>query len=794
MHSSWLASGRDSETDSLGMPLVLLEGGRYVRGTDGGERAITKAFPLSTSTQFFGNAEFPAHVTWITKPFWIGKHEVTVGQWKKFVDATGYVTTAEQYSEGIVGWSPTPEDEPLYHSHDFERKSEFTWKKPGFEQTDDHPVVGVSWIDARAFLDWLSEEEEGTYRLPTEAEWEFACRAGSEGWFSFGDEPRGVVHRHANLGNVELEKYRTHSAERQWLLDWTQEPEDGHVFTAPVGSYEPNAFSLHDMHGNVWEMCQDLWLDTFYKRYDWPERGRPRGTAIDPVNESEPQTEANRFRTIRGGSWYNGPVICRASNRTGWDEPDAACYVGFRVVREVDQGASIAVKEALEKEQAARAVVEKFGGDFYATRGLDLEVRFEKTAFSNEALVALAGIPGIESLSLAYDENVILSAADLAAISNITSLKELEFRAGFDLSEVDLGVLANLPGLESLQFSRSTSLTDEKIAELGDLTTLKTFRCYGASGGLTDAGISCLSPNRGLESLELFEVNANGSFISKFSGCPLTVFALTRGSEDESGLIDENARKLEGFSDLTKLQLTQQGLITDLTLLSLGNLTNLEDLGLHGCSGLSADGFGPLGELINLRSLNLQGTPAGDKAVAALSSIPRIETLRLGAGNLTDRGFADLAKMFSIQNLYIEDCAATDAGLPHIGRINRLKRLDIGGPNFTGAELGPIARLPEINDVKLRSPALTDLVFEQFARSKSLRKLRLVERGWQPPGAFTNEGILAIAPATWLTELWLPRNDTGITEEGMKELGKLMPKTSVIPYSVDWDRPEEAGE
>ncbi|MEK6234483.1 MAG: formylglycine-generating enzyme family protein, partial [Planctomycetales bacterium] len=173
-------------TDAAGHRLRRLTGGRFIQGTSGGETVLKRAFPLSTTGQFQGNAEDPAHVAWITKPFYLAEREVTVGQFKAFVAATGYRTSAERGEAKMVGWDPTDADAPLYKSLDFRRTAEFNWKNPGFKQADDHPVVGVSWQDAQAYCEWLGKKEGASYRLPTEAEWEFACRAGSTTWFSFG--------------------------------------------------------------------------------------------------------------------------------------------------------------------------------------------------------------------------------------------------------------------------------------------------------------------------------------------------------------------------------------------------------------------------------------------------------------------------------------------------------------------------------------------------------------------------------------------------------------------------------
>ena len=107
----------------------------------------------------------------ITRPFYLGVTEVTRGQFRRFVDDAGYQTEAEKDGKGGCGWNE--------ETKKFEQNPRYTWQNPGFEQTDEHPVVNVSWNDAQAFIGWLSRKEGKTYRLPTEAEWEYACRAGT---------------------------------------------------------------------------------------------------------------------------------------------------------------------------------------------------------------------------------------------------------------------------------------------------------------------------------------------------------------------------------------------------------------------------------------------------------------------------------------------------------------------------------------------------------------------------------------------------------------------------------------
>jgi formylglycine-generating enzyme required for sulfatase activity len=154
-------------------------------------------------------------------------------------------------------------------------------------------VVFVTWNDARAFCDWLSKKEGKQYRLPTEAEWEYACRAGSPSRFHFGND------------EAELGQYA-----------WYSENSKGQ--THPVGQKKANAFGLHDMHGNVWQWCAD-WYDSAY--YQNSPKEDPQG----------PNT-AGASRVIRGGSWDDSPRLCRSAYRP-CDAPSSRLSdLGFRVV------------------------------------------------------------------------------------------------------------------------------------------------------------------------------------------------------------------------------------------------------------------------------------------------------------------------------------------------------------------------------------------------------------------------------------------------------------------------------
>ncbi|MEI8376521.1 MAG: SUMF1/EgtB/PvdO family nonheme iron enzyme, partial [Planctomycetota bacterium] len=183
-------------------------------------------------------------------------------------------------------------------------------RNAGFEQTDEHPVVNVSWNDAVAFCEWLSKKEKKTYRLPTEAEWEYACRAGTTTRYSSGDDPETL----AKVGNVADATAKAQFPD----LTWTIKASDGYVFTSPVGSFQPNAFGLYDMHGNAWQWCADWYGEDYYAK----------SPADDP---SGPTTGSGRV--LRGGGWYGRAGSCRSAHRDRITPEIRSNSLGFRVSR-----------------------------------------------------------------------------------------------------------------------------------------------------------------------------------------------------------------------------------------------------------------------------------------------------------------------------------------------------------------------------------------------------------------------------------------------------------------------------
>ena len=290
--------------------------------------------------------ESPRHVVEISRPFYLAAHETTVAQFRRFVNSTGYQTTAEVDEEGGFGW----------REGKWVQSPDFNWKNIGFEQSDDHPVGNVSWEDANEYCKWLSSEEKATFRLPTEAEWEYACRAGSTTWFHNGDRDEGLK-LIANIADQSLSEI---SESVEWGRSWN----DGYPFTAPVGKFQPNPLGLYDMHGNVWEWCHD-WYGTSY--YGSSPTSDPQGPSLEQLQEMAAEQrlrdiadarqkakdspgERNQYElrmleelepdqqyhVFRGGGWDNYPGFCRSADRySSHSRRIRTQWAGFRVVREI---------------------------------------------------------------------------------------------------------------------------------------------------------------------------------------------------------------------------------------------------------------------------------------------------------------------------------------------------------------------------------------------------------------------------------------------------------------------------
>ena len=302
--------------NSIGTTMVLIPPGDFLMGSsDAQVETILKVaaeLGIDQRTQDRIRAqERPQHRMRIARPFLLAATEVTIAQFREFVSATGYRTDAEVLGTGnsAVPTEAAPKD-----------RNEFTWRSPGFVQQENAAVSQVSWNDAVAFCNWLSRREDLTpcyiqdpdagwklqpendgYRLPYESQWEYACRAGTTGQYSFGDEYQ-LLSKYDWYGRIGKNETRT------------------------VGTKLPNAFGLYNMHGNVGEWCQDFYDPNFYQTSN---RDNPTG----PAKPLAPK----RRRVIRGGDWWTTAVRCRSAFRGYGDQVTRSDDLGFRLARSLQQ-------------------------------------------------------------------------------------------------------------------------------------------------------------------------------------------------------------------------------------------------------------------------------------------------------------------------------------------------------------------------------------------------------------------------------------------------------------------------
>lgn len=301
--------------NSLGMRFVRIPAGTYNMGNDEAVQTLAAAYPHLEPRRLAAlQDEAPVHRVHITRAFYLGKTEVTVGQFQHFLQASGYVPESIADGTGGHGYNAGYDPATTQRGDAFEgRNPRYSWQNPGFAQSADHPVVNVTWNDAVAMAAWLSQREGALYRLPTEAEWEYACRAGSQQRYAGSDDPKSLL-RSANTFDAD--------AAKNWPK-WQNQAlpgSDGFAFTAPVASFPANAFGLHDMLGNVWEWTADWHGDTYY--------------AHSPTNDPQGPAQGS-VRVRRGGSWHTWALYARCAYRN-WNSPETRyTLVGFRLVREL---------------------------------------------------------------------------------------------------------------------------------------------------------------------------------------------------------------------------------------------------------------------------------------------------------------------------------------------------------------------------------------------------------------------------------------------------------------------------
>ena len=268
--------------------MVVIPAGTFVMGSPDGETPVTgldgkpKPGPLAPKEERRGTNEGPQHEVKIAGAFAAGKYAVTFEEWDECVALSACPPASDSgYGRGR------------------------------------RPVINVSWEDAKKYVAWLSSMTGKDYRLLSEAEWEYAARAGSRTAYSFGDyyPPSKRICEYANFADISLDR----QSKRQGLtVSASDLCDDGHIVTAPVGSFKPNAFGLYDMHGNVFQWTENCYADNY-------EGASADGAPVTTKNCSS--------RVVRGGSWYGTPEYLRSAYRDRLTPVNRVNSIGFRVGR-----------------------------------------------------------------------------------------------------------------------------------------------------------------------------------------------------------------------------------------------------------------------------------------------------------------------------------------------------------------------------------------------------------------------------------------------------------------------------
>jgi eukaryotic-like serine/threonine-protein kinase len=512
-------------TNSLGMKFELIPPGKFTMGSPKIEidRCLDVLREAPTWVQDHIKREGPQHAVEITQPFYLGATEVTVRQYRQFIEAN-----------------------PNYNADDGR------WRNPGCPQTDDHPVVTVSWQNAVDFCNWLSKTEGKEYRLPTEAEWEFGCRTGKSGTrYGFGDD------------DDQLAEYA-----------WFNMNAPGG--TQAVGGKKPNDWSLYDTHGNVWEWCQDRvggMVDVHaFRGGGWKNEALKLRSACCPsIPDSEPSNQDIGFRVLLVSPSGSAPPLAVAPF-TNADVQRIAALPAAEQVEEVrkelmkrNPGFDGKVEHKIEDGVVTEfKIVTDPVTDIAPIRVFNalrvLECRGQFTNKSSGLLSDLTPLLGMNLAELTHLNlrDTMVSDAGMVYFKDCTSLTTL-ILPDTHVGDAGLAHFKNCKALEVLDLGRT------RVGNAG----LDHFRDFKALTGLwlgttnvDDAGLSRFRDCKSLTILDLSVTRVSDAGLAHFQDCKaLTRLILADTKVSDAGLAHFKNMPLmllwihnSGITDLTPLQ------------------------------------------------------------------------------------------------------------------------------------------------------------------------------------------------------------------------------------------------
>ena len=560
--------------NSVGQTMILIPPGEFLMGSSDEQieaawKSTEKLDPVQK--EGFRKTERPRHRVVITKPFQMGATEVTVGQFKKF-SATGYRTDAEKAAN----------PNPVYFN-------------PGYAVTDESPATALSWDDAVAYCQWLSQQEKGAYRLPTEAEWEYACRAGTTTLYSFGDDV------------ASLDQY-----------GWCNKNAAGR--THPVGTKLPNGFGLFDMHGNSQEWCREV-----HDPYDetWSENS----SRIDPTGRIVGSHPA-QHRVHRGGHKDMDASNCRSATRHASVPTTRNQYYGFRVVRELDLPAASPSGTADPDRRFAMHVL--------------------KTA-AGQLTVVIPGKPGRVGIKTVADlpkepfqvTEFQIQSYDAELIERLLPLERLQVLTINPTVRTDLSdsAIQRLLTARSAKNWTSLTLASDTTSDAGLLAISQTCSSLGYLYLLrchlvTDIGFSHLRQLPQLNDLRFVDSHITDKALESLRKNNLTLLELRNCQR----VTDDGLKHVAAFPKLASLTL-ESGVTTDRGIEHLRSLGTLSTLQLRTVP--CTDGC--LDSIATMKSLTqfyVTGVPITDTGLTKLHGLTTLNALHLTKTQVTAAGVA----------------------------------------------------------------------------------------------------------------------------------------------------------
>jgi formylglycine-generating enzyme required for sulfatase activity len=650
-------------TNSIGMKLVLIPPGEYEMGLtteemEAAKQDVAKAAPALAG--YFARTlplATPKHRVRVPRPFQLGACEVTQEQFQRFVKETGYRPINHAPPLGNKCWT-------LFPDTAWVRGSPVSWRGAAERSQDSsEPVVDVSAMDAQAFCDWLSQKEQADYRIPTEEEWEFACRAGGAGRFGFAKDGSDVA------------KY-----------GWTDEPgtvSDPHPIDRPhaIGQKLPNPFGLYDTLGNAHEVC----LSSFY----------PNQTAI-PAG----------YPCLRGGERRlpaaGGPPVHRIPLHPF---EFVQGVQGFRIVRETPMSLPAPPEDptAAERwvanwllERRAELTIRSGGKSQVVSSPGSVPagtVQVESVTFGPMArfepaeLTYLQRLPSLSVLKLDNFRIEDRAAARLVGLNKLTELRISSWRVYHSLA-----YLAKNESIRKVAFDNCTP-DDRTLVQLGAIKNLEELTLIGHA--FTTDGLRHLAGLQKLRRLVL-----SGTAIG-----------------------DAGLKHLGGLKSLTELNLASTR-VTDAGLAHLAGCEALEILDLSK-TAVTGTGLAPLARLRRLVTLKLDSTKLTDEGCAALGRLTSLRTLNLHQTSLSDAGFKHLESLQDLRELNVCWTTISDAGLVSIGKLRRLTKLEMWQTVVSDLGVEPLRGLTDLQELILGWTRVGDKAADICSRFPNLQKLIL---------------------------------------------------------------------